>query len=799
MLKHYFKTAWRNLLRRKLFTFLNIAGLSLGISLFLILISYAKYEFSYDAFMPNAENIYRVDYYEYQHNDPILKSSRTHSGLSSMVKMLIPQVQSVAKAYFENCLIFNDNARANQRIYWAESTFISVFKLKMLRGNRATALAPPHAMIISKSQADVYFGKTDPMGQKIYLNESVPFTVTGVFEDMPANTVINCSIIVSYSTLISMLKMNPNGDFSHNWVITFVSLNPGTKNIAQINNRLEKIAMDNVASLRTRHLTGKYELRPLRQIHFSTGMTGEIEPGRSKALLYALIAVAVFILIAAWMNYINLSLAQSFQRAEEIVIRKVYGASVNSITKQFVVEAFIIGLATSVFGFIFYHLFVYFLSGYLSDDFSVTQHNNTWFWYIIILFGTLLVSVFPARFIARYKPAFILKKQYNTGGGKHYVKNGLILFQLFLSILTIGCTIVAYKQISYLRNFDLGFNTEQTISLRAPASLNEKAVKFERYKAFRNELLADNSFLSATANINIPGQEIMNHDESLRLAGSYNEKKTSFWMAQADEGFIPTFGLRLIAGRNIEETDRGTGCLINQAALKAFGFATADKAINADIVKTDSSKIKIVGVIQDFHQESLKKGIDPIIFTYQHPVEFGYYTFRVKLSNREGLIDKMQAAWKKHYPNDPFVYYFMDEFFARQYKSDMLFGKLIGIFSVLCIVIAILGLLGLTSLTVIQRTKEIGIRKVVGAPVWRILLLLSKDYLVLVSVAYFVAMPVFLYVIYNWLQSFNYRISLEWWMFIVPGALVFSIAWLVVSIQSLKTVTANPVKSLRTE
>ena len=797
MLKHYFKTAYRNLLRRKLFTVLNITGLSLGIALFLVLINYARYEFSYDSSIPNAENVYRVDYYEYQHNDPILQSSRTHSGLAPRIKAEIPEVGTVAKAYFENCLIFNDNARANQRIYWADSTFTSVFGLKMLEGDKATALVAPHTMIISKSQADVYFGKTDPMGQKIYLNESVPFTITGVFADLPVNTSINCSIVVSYTTLNVMLKMSELGNFDTAWDLTFLSLKPGA-NVAAVNSKLKKIATDNIASLRTRNLTGEYKLRPLRQLHFSTGLQGEVEPGRSKTLLYALICIAIFILLAAWMNYVNLSMAQSFQRAEEIVIRKVYGAGMGTITRQFIVEAVLIGLATSLLGFILYHLCVYFLSGYLSDDFSLTQQGSTWYWYLTILAGTLLASVFPARFIARFKPAFILKKQFNHGN-KHYLKNGLILFQLFLSILTIGCTIAAYKQINYLQNFDLGFNTSQTISLRAPSSLNEKAVKFDRYKAFKNELLANSAFIDGTATVNIPGQEIMYHSESLKLAGGYNEKKESIYVGNADEGFIPTFGLKLIAGRNIDEGDKWHGCLINESAVKAFGFADAVKAVNAEILNPDSSKTRIVGVVQNFHQESLKKGIDPIIFTYQHPTEFGYYTFRIKSANRLGVIDKMREVWSKHYPNDPFVYYFMDEFFARQYKNDMLFGKLVGIFSIMCIVISGLGLFGLTSLTVIERTKEIGIRKVVGASVWRILMLLSKDYLKLVSIAYVIATPLFLYIIYSWLQTFNYRISLEWWMFIIPGISVFVISWLIVCVQSLKTVVANPVKSLRTE
>ncbi|MDB5013140.1 MAG: transporter permease, partial [Daejeonella sp.] len=465
MLKHYFITVYRNLLKRKLFTLINLVGLSVGMATFLVLISYVTYEFSYDTYLSDSKQIYRVDYYEYQHGETVLKNSRSHTGLSTYLKQNFPEVNYVAKAYNEECLLFNDRAKAHQKGIWVDSTFLNVFKVKLLEGSRDKALTAPFSMAISKSLANTYFGKQSPIGKVLYFNEHVPFMISAVFEDVPANSSVKFNFLVSMTTLFKLVPdMKPEGDFGGPWVFTYVVLNKNVTDVTKLNASLKTIANENISSLKQRNLTGEYRLRPVSEIHFSQDMTGELEPGKTKVLLHALISVAIFILLAAWINYINLSMAQSFQRAEEIMVRKVYGASVFNISSQFLAEAAIISVVAAFSGFTFYRLLVNFLSVYLSADFAQTQqyHSNSIWFVLAIIIITMLSAMFPAKVIAKYNPAFILKKQYNNGSNKNLLRNGLVIFQLFLSIFTIGCTIVAYKQINYMRHFDTGFDEGQT-------------------------------------------------------------------------------------------------------------------------------------------------------------------------------------------------------------------------------------------------------------------------------------------------------------------------------------------------
>ncbi len=765
--------------------------------------NYVTYEFSYDSYLPNAESVYRVDYFESQANEVVVKSARTHTGLSTFLQENMPEAEHVAKMYNENCLLFNQKAKGYQKGAWVDSSFLNVFELKLLSGNREKALSAPNMMAISQSLAKVYFGEADPIGKSIYLNEHIPFVITAVFADLPDNTAVKFDFLISWSTLEEILYDGPQrGDFRNPWVFTYVKLNSNVKDMAKVEAQLEKIAADNVPDLREKNLKGFYKLRPVREIHFAKGMTGEPIPGRDKAILYALICVAFFILVAAWINYINLSLAQAFQRAEEIMVRKVYGAKVSHIINQFIVEALIISLVTALAGLGLYFLFVNWLSGYLSATFYITQGMNyRWLWYLILIIALSVASaIFPARLIARYNPAFILKRQYRLRESKSLIKNGLVVFQMLLSIFTIGCTIIANMQINYMQSFDVGFNTSHTISLVGPASKNTDSLRYQRFLAFRDEILKSSAFVAGTASMNIPGEELRFHDESIRLVGSQNDKKRTFWTSNTDDGYLKTFGLKLLAGRNINENDKhDRNCMINATAAKALGFQNPEDAVNAQFLNRHNKKRTIVGVIQDFHHESLRKNVEPVVFYFDHPFEFGYYTFKTGSANRASTLKHLERVWKKHYPDDPFVYYFMDSFFNKQYQEDVVFSKLLKLFSIMSIIVASLGLLGLASLTVVKRTKEIGIRKVVGASVPRILMLLSKEYIQLVLISFAIILPVFYYAATQWLQIFSYRITLEWWMFILPGTIVLVIACLVVSGQALKAAITNPVRSLRTE
>lgn len=798
---HYLTVALRGLKRRRFATTVNLLGLSLGIATFLIIVSYVRYELSYDSYVPNAEAIYRVDYEEYQDHEVILRSAKSHEALSSDVTHFIPQVTHATKALYEDCLLFNNTAKSHEKGLWVDSTFFNVFQLKLLQGNAAKALVAPHTMVIARSKAKAFFGDKDPMGQVIYFNEWLPFTITGVFEDVPANASVQYSFLISWTTILELYhKTDGHGTYKSTPTYTFVTLAPGA-NIATVNQQLTHIANTNIPSLKERNLTAGYSLTPLRQLHFSTGRVGEIEPGSNKFMLYALVSVAIFILIAAWVNYINLSLAQSFQRANEIVIRKVYGAGLMQISNQFLAEAVIIAAITALTGFGMYLLLTAALSGYLGSGFRLTQHLSlhTFGYLLAAMAVVILISLYPARIIARYKPAFILAKQYIKGNNRNYFTNGLLVFQLCLSIFTIAATLVAFRQLHFIRHFNVGFNTENTISLRGPASRNTNDMRHAWYKAFRADAMNNSQMVAGTACLNIPGQEIRKHDETIRLAGGNNDKKYTYWIANIDEGYLPVFGLTLLAGRNITETDKGNGCLVNEAAIKALGFTNPANAVNATIISGKDSRIHIVGVIQDYHQQSVRKAVAPVIFEFRHPKEFGYYTFRVKAADRSGVLAHLNQVWHKHYPDDPFEYYFMDDFFARQYKDDQLFSKLLGLFSIISVTVAALGLLGMAYFTIIKRLKEISIRKVIGASAWKLVLLVSKDYIRLVILAFIITVPMVWFCVRQWLGTFAYRIDLQWWMLLLPGVAVLLVAWAVTSLRALKAARMNPIIHLKAD
>jgi putative ABC transport system permease protein len=312
-------------------------------------------------------------------------------------------------------------------------------------------------------------------------------------------------------------------------------------------------------------------------------------------------------------------------------------------------------------------------------------------------------------------------------------------------------------------------------------------------------VLTDNRFIAGTASMTIPGEELRFHDESIRITNTANEKKQSYWISQIDEGYMETYGLKLLAGRNLKESDRESGALINETAARALGFTTPEQAVNAEYLSGANKRTRIIGVVKDFHYESLRKTVEPVIFQFQHPGEFGYYTLRVKTKNTKDALAYLENIWKKHYPDDPFEYHFMDTFFAKQYEGEKLFGNLLRLFSIMSVIIAVLGIMGLSSLSIVKRTKEIGIRKVLGGSALRVSMFLSKDYIRLTLVAFTIALPLFFYLMKQWLQIFSYKIQLSWLLFVFPGIVVFGLVWLIVSLQSLRAALANPVKSLRSE
>ena len=802
MLKHYWITAVRNLLRSKLFTSINVIGLSVSIALFMALTGYVAYQFSYDTFYKDAERIYRIDYYEYQQGQPVLQSSRTHDRAALLAGEYLPQIEAVTRVYNEKAYVFTEDVRiVDQDMLFVDSSFFKVFDVKIISGSADNSLIAPKAVMISQSQAKVYFGDVDPVGKTIYFNERLPFTITGVFEDIPANSSIDYDFLLSWSTMPFYGWVSKDGDFSFPWTFTFVKLREHATDIAAVNNELSRMAAEHIRSLKDRGHTGRYELRPYLDLHTSTTLAGEIKPGINKTVLYALISLAVFILVAAWINYINLSLARSLERADEIGVRKVFGASRLTISGQFVLEACILSVVTFCIGLGLYYVFTGPLSGLLFTNITFASISVTsWLLYAAaFIAGTTLIAFYPANFISKYKPVMILKNKLGTGKGKaNILHQGLMVFQMFLAVAIVGITFIAGRQIKFMHEFDSGFSAGQTISLRAPASTNSDSLRYTRFTSFREEVLRHAAFRSGSASMNIPGQEIRFHDEGIHAVGSENEKKQSFWVMWVDEGYQETFGMTLLGGRNFnsQESGKGTTCMINETAARALGYKTPTDAVNTTILTSENKPVTIAGVWKDYHHESVRKPVEPVIFYHRHPFEYGYYSFNVQ--SREGnYLTALEEIWRRHYPNDQFIYHFMDRFFEEQYRADELFGKLLSVFSIISISVASLGLFGMASLAMVKRTKEIGIRKVLGASVLNIVLLLCRNYIRLIVISCVFAFPIIYYLTNRWLQGFAYKVTVSWWMIVLPGMIVLAAALLTIATQTIRAATANPTRSLK--
>lgn len=799
MLKHYLVGAWRNLRRNRLFTVINLVGLSVGIAVFLSISGYVNYHLGYDKFYPKGDRIFRINYTEYQAGQAVLQTARTHSRTAVLIHEYLPEVEAVARVYNEKAFIFNEDVRiVDQNMLFADSSFMKVFPLELISGSAETSLTPPNSVVISASQAKAYFGDAEPMGKTLYFNEHLPVTVTGVFKDIPGNTSLEFDFLLSWSTMWYYGWASREGSFDSPGNFTFVRLRENVTDIDALNRSLSRMAKEHITHLEKIGHTGEYSLTPYEDLHVTPGLQGEIKPGINKTLLYALLSLGVFILVAAWINYINLTVARLIERADEIGVRKVFGASRLIISGQFLVEACMLSVVTFVGGYLLFLTFAANASGLLFSlaTFDVPSPSKLALYFTGFVIITTIVAFYPAHFLSRYKPALIMRNKFGGKGRAGILHQSLMIFQLFLAVAVVGITLIASRQIAFMRTFDSGVDNAHAITLRAPASTNSDSLRYSRYTSFRSEVLQLPGFKSGTASMNIPGQEIRFHDEQVHAVGSSNEKKQSFWIMLIDEGYVETFGLSLTAGRNFNQKEFDNTCLINQTAARALGYDVPEDAVGTEIISNENKHYTIVGVFKDYHHESAHRSVDPIIFYHRHPWEYGYYSFRTE--SRDGdYLERLGHIWARHYPNDQYIYYFMDSFFEEQYKADELFGALLKIFSAIAIFVACLGLFGMATLAMVKRTKEIAVRKVLGATIPNLLIMLSKTYVRLIIISCAFAFPVAYYLTNKWLEGFVYKITVQWWMIILPGLLVLTATLLAIAGQSVKAALTNPAEKLR--
>ena len=797
MLKNYINIAFRNLMRHKTFSLINILGLALGIAACLIIYAYVLYEKSYDTFNKNADNIYRLGNVRY-YKSGTDSSAGCIALLGPTLKEDIPEVVEFARIRKISDMISANNRNFNEKnIFWADSSFLTMFSFPLITGDVGNALTDKYSTVIAKDIAEKYFGSTDVIGKILQIG-GTDFKITGVIENIPPNSHIKFDVLLSFNT-----RLTDRFCWGCNNNNTYIQVLPGTKK-SVIEAKLPLI----VKKLHDRQKDGfdrAYFLQPLKNIHLNSHLRFEFEENGDAKTIYLLSLTALFILLIAWINYINLSTARSIERAKEVGLRKVVGAGFWSLIRQFLIESFIINLIAVIISLFIIELTIPYWSEVIEIPVSFSLWKNTdliMLLAFIIFINPIIAGIYPAFVLSSYSPVIILKGNFKSSLKGILMRKVLVIFQFSISIILIAVIIIFNQQISFMRNKNLGLDIKQKFVVNTPANLpGNDLTSF--YNTFINEIKNRSLIEDATFCSIIPGMESRDVSGGVRPNSQSIEKGKQVYFIYIAQNYLNFFSINVVCGRNFFDSekkpkdDNTRAVIINESAVKAFGFSSNEKALGA-LIYQDYEKVgNIIGVIKDYHQQSLDKEIEPVIF--ECAARGNYFVFHMNTKNLARKIEGIKNNYARIFPGNPFEYNFLDEFFDRQYRNNIKTAKIFGLLTFLSILISCLGLIGLSSLMIAHKTKEIGIRKVLGASINSLLTLLSKEFIKWVLISNVIAWPVSYYIMNKWLQDFAYRININWWIFILSGGIALLIALLTISWQAVRAATANPVESVRYE
>lgn len=798
MFKNYIKLAFRNLLAQKGYSFINLLGLVAGITSFILIVCWIQSELSYDSFHQDKENIYRVDFKLYEEDKLEQYSAAAVPAIGPEMKRHFPEVKEYTRfSRVEGVINYGDVHFKETEMFYAEPSFFSIFSFPLLKGASDSSLLAVNTAVLTASAARRYFGNEDPIGKMIALNGKDKYAVTGIAKDVPANSHFKFDILLSYHNLVNQNEWFNTGWFGANFY-TYVRLAPGTdfKALeAKIPQLPEKFIGD---FMKQAYFLIEFKLLKLSDIHLHSSISNELSVNGSFRSITFLGIIAVLVLLIAYINYVNLTTSRAVERASEVGVRKVLGALKTQLLGQFVTESVllnVVALAISV-GAV---LLLSPLFGQLTGS-RIVLNLPLMFILLIVLLALAIVftGLLPAFYLSRFVPTTVLKGKGQTGSrSMSFFKNGMVVFQFTISVILISVTILINRQLSFVQKQDLGININQTLVIEGPQSIHTDAYA-DRLQAFKSELLQQSEVKSMTVSSCIPGREITWNPVYGKLVnGTNTEKKID--MIGIDNDFVATYGLKLLAGRNFDRPHQQqiNQLIINESAVKYLGFSSPEDAIGKELTSSEHGNAHVIGVVRDFNQRSLKQLPQPIAFS-NHPWN-EYYSIKVNQAKLDRLIPFIEETWARQFPGNPISYFFLDDYFNSQYQADHKFGQFFQLFSLLAIFIACLGLLGLSSYTISRRTKEIGVRKVNGAKIVEVLVLLNKDFVKWVLVAFVIAMPLSWYTMTLWLENFAYKTKLSWWIFALAGLLALGIALLTVSYQSWRAAARNPVEALRYE
>lgn len=810
MLQNNLKIAWRNLLRNRSHAFINVFGLAIGIACCLLILLWVTDELSYDKWNEKADRIYRIA--------PEINFGGSHqhfavcpAPLAGALRADFPEVESSVRfRNYGSSLVKRDvHNFKEENIIYTDSSLFEVFSLNLIKGDSKTALIAPNSTVISKTTADKYFPEEDPIGKTLTLDNTTDLTITGVIEDMPSNSHFNFDFFIS---LEGIEEANNGIWVSHNFP-TYYVLRPGT-DAKTFEAKVFPHLLEKYISPQTSAMMGmsyeeleksgafiKYHYQALNDIHLHSDLVAELAPNSSIQYVWIFLAAAIFILMIACVNFMNLSTARSTLRAKEIGIRKVLGSMRSTLVSQFLSESLVMASLAFLLGLMLAQISLPYYND-LANKQLVLPFASGGFWFLsiasIILIG-LMAGIYPALFLSGFKPIRALSGKFFEKHGSVNLRSGLVVFQFLIALMLIAATLVIQEQMDFIQDKKMGFDREQVLVINDAYALNNNL------EAYKNQMLQKTEVINASVSSFLPVPSSRSDSPLCKSSEIREDNCVAMQIWDVDEGYISTLGMELLDGRNFSPdmpTD-SNAIIINETAARLFGL---ENPVGENIYGSRRfnpegghmmEPLKIIGVVKDFHFESLRENIRALSFILSPST--GNLSLKIKSNDPASLIASAERMWKEMAPEQPFSYSFLNERFDRMYRSERRISNIFSIFSILSIFVACLGLLGLAAFATERRTKEMGVRKVLGASIADLVGLISKDFLKLVGIAIIIATPIAWFLMGKWLESFAYRIELHWSIFVLTGILSIFVAFFTISFQSFKAALANPIEALRDE
>jgi putative ABC transport system permease protein len=817
MLKNYFTISWRNILKNKAFSAINVFGLAIGLAACLLILQFVIFELSFDQFNTKLERTYRITNDRFQNGKLIQHGTIMYPTIGPTMAKDFPEIEEYARVMptGETNVRIEDRNYRGDLAHFVDQRFFNVFDFALRAGDRATLLSTPYTAVLTEEVARKYFQFTDDnfnslIGKTFLWGlDTRPYEVKGIIENIPANSHLQFDVLFSYSTL---LTESQDADLSWTWsdMRHYLVLKPGV-NYKDLEAKFPEFSERYFKGTEVSGSIEKFYLQPMKDAHLYSDYEYDVATTASGKAVWSMLIVAVFILVIAWINYINLTTSRAIERAKEVGVRKVMGAFQTQLIKQFIFESVLITTIAVVVAIAIMTLLQSSFNQIVGSELSwklLTNQLTTQQVLIVaaaLVGGAIISGFYPAFMLSNYQPVTVLKGKFTRSAKGSFLRKALVVFQFTASAALISGTLIVSRQIEFMNQADLGINLKNVLVVRAPELAEFDSTFIPRVEAFKNELTKISGVVSATTSGQLPGDRL-GRTFNIRLSDQPVETNLTVSFMGVNYDFFETMGIRVLAGRYFLPTDHNAdfrqlkSIIINRNAMNLFGIKNPEEAIGKEIIwgNNGTRKWTIIGVVNDYHQEALHKPMEPIVFRPLYGT-FAPISIKTQADDATQLLASVEKTYKKFFAGNSFEYFYLNDKYNNQYSDDTRFGKVVSIFTVLAIIVACLGLIGLSSYTAIMRTKEIGIRKVLGASVVNIVSILSVDFVKLVVIASILSLPIAYYSMNKWLEAYTYKINLGWVLFVLPLLMVIAIAAITIGFQVLKTALAKPVDTLKYE